>query len=122
MSTIERLSPDGFSEPNPDPEYLSLDDAGPMFEALSSETARSIVGALARDPATATEISDRTGASLQNVGYHLSRLEDAGLVTVVGTRYSRKGLEMNVYAPAVTTLVIGGTTAPDERDERDGRR
>lgn len=116
MATIDRLSPDGFSEPDPAPTYLSLDDAGPMLEVLSSSTAQSIMIALSREPATATAIADRIGTSLQNVGYHLSQLEDAGLVTVVGTRYSEKGREMKVYARAVTSLVIGGTTAPDERD------
>jgi DNA-binding transcriptional ArsR family regulator len=114
MSTIERLEPDRVADPDPEPAYLSLDEAGPMVDALRSRTARSIVVELSREPAAATTIADRTGTSLQNVGYHLSNLEDAGIVTVVGTRYSEKGREMDVYARAVTSLVIGGSTVADD--------
>ena len=114
MATLERLSPDGFAEPEPDVRYRDLDDAGPTVEALGSETAQSIVTALGGDPATASEISDRVGTSLQNVGYHLTRLEEAGLVTVVGTRYSEKGAEMNVYARTVGAIVIGEPSASSE--------
>ena len=115
MATIESLSPDLVDEPDPDPTYLSVDDAGPMLEALSSETARSIVLALSDGPATSGALADRIGSSIQNVSYHLSNLTEAGLVTVVGTRYSEKGFEMNVYARAVTALVIGSKPTPDER-------
>jgi len=55
-------------------------------------------------------------SSLQNVGYHLSRLEDAGLVTVVGTRYSEKGVEMDGYAPTVGAIVIGEPSPSDGRE------
>jgi DNA-binding transcriptional ArsR family regulator len=106
MSTIERLSPDGCSEPEPDTRYLSMDDAAATVTALGSRTARSIVVELGGEPATATEVADRVGTSVQNACYHLSRLEDAGLVTVVGTRYSEKGAEMDVYARAVGAVVI----------------
>lgn len=107
MSTIERLSPDGFSEPEPGVQYLPVDDAGPTVEALGSETAQSILSETGGDPATASEIADRVGTSLQTVCYHLPRLESAGLVTVVGTRYSEKGAEMDVYAREVGAIVIG---------------
>jgi DNA-binding transcriptional ArsR family regulator len=111
MSAIERVSDEQSSEPEPSLEYLSFDDAGPMLAALSSETAQSIFVALCGDPATATELADRTDTSVQNVGYHLTKLEAAGVVTVVGTRYSEKGREMKVYARAVAGFVIGGSDA-----------
>ncbi|WP_152040730.1 ArsR/SmtB family transcription factor [Salinigranum salinum] len=107
MATIERLSPGQYAEPERDHRYLSLEEAGTVLESLSSETAQSIVVELGSEPATPTEIAERTGTSIQNVSYHLSRLEDAELVTVVGTRYSEKGREMKLYASAVTSLVIG---------------
>lgn len=113
MSTIESLSPDRTRDPDPSPAYLSVAEAGPMLEALSSDTARSIVLALSGTPATPAEIADRVGSSVQNVSYHLSNLEDAGLVTVVGTRYSEKGYEMQVYARAVSALVIDGSGQPN---------
>jgi DNA-binding transcriptional ArsR family regulator len=111
MSTLERLSPGQCVEPDRDHRNLPLDEAGPVLESLSSDTAQSIVVELAGEPATPSEIVDRVGTSIQNVSYHLSRLEDAGLVTVVGTRYSEKGSEMKLYATGFTSLVIGG--APD---------
>ncbi|MFB6123531.1 MAG: ArsR/SmtB family transcription factor [Haloferacaceae archaeon] len=107
MSAIERVSREQFAEPNPGLEYLSFDDAGPMLEALSSSTAQSIFVALSGNPATPAELADRTETSVQNVSYHLSKLEDAGVVTAVGTRYSEKGREMTVYARAVAGFVIG---------------
>lgn len=116
MSTIERLSPGGLSEPEPDVRYVPVDDAGPTVEALRSETAQSILSAVGDDPTTATGIADRVGTSVQNVCYHLSRLEDAGLVTVVGTRYSKKGAEMEVYARTVGAIVIGEPSPDSDRD------
>jgi len=114
MSTIERLSNAQVSEPEPGVEYLSLDDAGPILDALSSGTARRILNELNRDPATPTAITDRIETSIQNVSYHLSKLEEADLVTVVGTRHSQKGREMKVYAPTIHSVVIGGESTPEE--------
>lgn len=110
---VERLSPNRVSEPDPGVERLSIADAGPKVEALRSRTARSTVAELGREPATATDLADRADTSLLNVGYHLSRLEDAGLVTVAGTRYSEKGAEVTVYERAVAALVLGGSAPPD---------
>lgn len=108
MSTIEDLNPDGFSAPDPGVRYLSVGDAGPTVEALGSVTAQAILTELGDEPATPTGIADRVDTSVQNVCYHLPRLEEAGLVTVVGTRYSEKGVEMDVYARTVGAIVIGG--------------
>lgn len=113
MSSIEQLSPERVAEPDPAPEHLSLADAGPALDALSSKTARAIVVALRDDPTTTTGLADRVETSLQNVSYHLSRLTDVGLVTTVGTRYSEKGREMDVYALSVTALVIREQTGRD---------
>lgn len=113
MATIEQLHPTPVAEPDPEIQYLSIDDAGPKLDALSSKTAQSILVELNRDPATPTELADRVDTSVQNAGYHLSQLEDAGLVTIVGTRYSEKGHEMSVYASAVAALVISEPTSAD---------
>lgn len=58
-------------------------------------------------------MADRVGTSLQNAAYHLDRLLDAGLVTVIETWYSAKGKEMDVYAPATEPLVlfVGGVSS-----------
>ncbi|WP_136591108.1 ArsR/SmtB family transcription factor [Salinigranum halophilum] len=107
MSTLERLNAEQCDAPDPDHRCLSLEEAGPVLDSLTSKTAQSILVELSDEPGTPGEVADRVDTSLQNVGYHLSKLEDAGLVTVVGTRYSSKGREMSVYASAVRSLVIG---------------
>ncbi|MDY6817356.1 MAG: winged helix-turn-helix domain-containing protein [Halobacteriales archaeon] len=119
MATVEHLTPTPDPESDPDPAYRSLDEAGPMLEALTSEGARKIMATLDREPASPTAIAEEVGTSLQNVSYHLTRLEEVGLVTVVGTRYSKKGHEMNVYAPAITSLVITDLTTADHPRQGD---
>lgn len=59
-SVVKRLSPNRFSEPDPGVERLSIADAGPKVEALRSRTAQSIVAELGREPATATDLADRS--------------------------------------------------------------
>ena len=105
-----------FSDPDPDePRVLDIEgtDAERTFDALGSETARSILAATYDEPRTPPEIRDTVGTSLQNVHYHIERLEDADLIESVGTGYSEKGNEMSVYAPCSEALVL---FAGDERD------
>lgn len=92
--------------PDADPELVDFEDADTIFEALASETARTIVGCLAEEPTTPSILAERVDTSVQNVTYHLRRLTDAGLVETVGTRYSDRGVEMDVYAPASDPVVI----------------
>ncbi len=92
---------------------LDSDDADDVLAALSSETARSLLGAIHDEPAPPSELADRVDTSLQNAQYHLGKLEDAGAIEVVDTAYSAKGREMDVYAPADQPLVV---FAGDEDD------
>jgi DNA-binding transcriptional ArsR family regulator len=85
---------------------VDSDDADDLLSALSSGTARRILARLHEDPAPPSRVADQVDTSLQNVQYHLERLEDAGAVEVAGTAYSEKGREMNLYAPADQPLVI----------------
>jgi len=100
--------------PDGDPRVIGVDsdDADDVLGALSSETARNLLAALHDSPAPPGELADRVDTSLQNVQYHLEKLETAGTVEVVDTAYSEKGREMDVYAPADQPLVIcaGGET------------
>jgi len=86
--------------------WLDSEGADELLSCLSSETAREVLTALHEEPATASEVSDRVDTSLQNARHHLSNLEDAGLIRVADTRYSSKGREMNVYAPAEEPLIV----------------
>ncbi|PSQ19437.1 ArsR family transcriptional regulator [Halobacteriales archaeon QS_9_67_17] len=105
--------PDITNDSGPRVVGIEGDDADELLSALASETAREIVAALHDDPAPPSELADRVDSSLQNVQYHLSRLDDAGVVEVAGTAYSEKGREMDVYAPADDPLVI--VAAEDEQ-------
>ena len=86
--------------------WLDSEGAGELLSCLSSETARKVLTSLHEEPATASEVSDRVDTSLQNARHHLNNLEEAGLVRVADTRYSSKGREMNVYAPAEEPMVV----------------
>lgn len=110
MATIEELLPERSLDPVPDtgPEVVSLREAGPLIDVLSSETRRAILREIGAEPSTPGELADQIGTSVQNVLYHLSRLREVDLATVVGTRYSEKGREMDVYAATKTAIVIDG--------------
>ena len=82
------------------------DETADVFEALSSNTARRILTAIYDNPAPPSELADQLDLSLQNVSYHLDNLKDAGVVQVGDTRFSEKGKEMNVYAPADGPVVV----------------
>lgn len=94
---------------------LTADTTEAVFGALGSETARSIIAALENGPATASDIADRVGTSLQNVQYHLNNLQEADLVADVGTWYSAKGKEMSVYAVTVDCLEFRLAESPDDQ-------
>lgn len=85
---------------------LEDDEAESVFGALASRTARRVIARLYDDPATASDVADAVGISLQNATYHLSRLREADLVTVAGTWYSSRGVEMKVYAPTSDPLLL----------------
>ena len=79
-----------------------------VLDALGPDTRRKVYRTLFEEPGTPSEIADRIDTSVQNLHYHLSTLEDAGLIAPVDTRYSEKGNEMTVYAPATDPLVLVG--------------
>ncbi len=95
------------------PRVVGVDDAeaDDVLSALSSGTARRVLAELHDEPAPPSELADRVDTSLQNVQYHLDKLQSCGAVEVVDTAYSAKGREMDVFAPADQPLVVfaGGT-------------
>lgn len=96
--------------------WLDSDDAGELLSSLSSDTARNVLTVLHGEPATASEVADEVGTSLQNARHHLGNLQEANLVRVAETRYSSKGREMNVYAPSEDPMVV----FVGNRDEQTG--
>ncbi|MBX0322007.1 helix-turn-helix domain-containing protein [Halomicroarcula sp. F13] len=96
--------------PDERPRVLDVDDADTdeVLDALSSDTGRALYRTLFDQPGTASEIARRCDTSVQNVHYHLSNLEAAGLVESIDTVYSEKGNEMTVYGPASDPIVLVG--------------
>ncbi|USZ71214.1 ArsR/SmtB family transcription factor [Natronosalvus halobius] len=94
---------------------LEDEDADAVFGALSSTTARRIYSHLNDEPGTPSDVADAIDSSIQNVRYHLEKLEDAGLVEVVDTWYSSRGNEMSVYATADGPLIVTSDRSTAER-------
>ncbi|WP_254545035.1 ArsR/SmtB family transcription factor [Halomarina pelagica] len=95
------------SEPG-EPRVVGLDGerADEIFDTLSAGTTREVLARLYDQPATPAELRDAIGTSLQNVHYHLGKLEDANLIEAAGVGYSEKGTEMTVYAPTSEAVVL----------------
>jgi DNA-binding transcriptional ArsR family regulator len=109
MSDITDIKPElASTEVEPKLLEAGADETEVVFDALASETTRQLLWDLYETPATPTEVADRAGTSLQNAHYHLDKLEAAGLVQDVGTRYSERGQAMTVYAPTSDPLVLAG--------------
>ena len=108
MVSIDQLNdpPDTDRIPAGSPDVVPLDEAGRLLETLSSDKRRAILAVLGEEPTNAAELAERVGTSVQNVAYHIRKLRAAGLVEVVGTHYSSKGLEMDLYAPTSPAIVI----------------
>jgi len=108
MSRLLPFQSDADVPEDRSPRVVDLDgeDAERVFGALSSETAREIFQSLHDEPMTASDIAEAVDSSIQNVRYHVEKLEDAGLVEVVDTWYSSRGNEMKVYAPKDGPLIV----------------
>src|SRR6056297_3481274 len=108
MADLLPSSPDPSAGDGGEPKVVGVDsdDADDLLAALQSETARDLLTALYDDPATPSELAETADTSIQNVRYHLERLQNADLVEVADTVYSEKGREMKVYAPAAKPLVV----------------
>lgn len=108
MPLLPYQSSEVTSDQNGSLRVIGLNDGkmDQVISALSSENARTILSQIYENPETASEIADETDNSVQTVSYHLQNLEEAGLITVAGTRYSEKGAEMNIYAPVDEPMVV----------------
>mgnify|MGYP000603746915 FL=1 len=94
-STVDRSS-----------QTVDIIDDGDVLDVLTTDTARQIIRTLRESSRTASDIANALDVSLQNVCYHLERLQNVGLIEVVGTRYSSKGKEMEVYALVTNPIVV----------------
>ena len=85
---------------------VDIIDDGDVLDVLATDTARQIVLTLKDSSGTASDIASAVDVSLQNVCYHLDRLQSAELVEVVGMRYSSKGKEMEIYGLVTNPIVV----------------
>lgn len=85
---------------------LSDERAKAVFDALSSDTSRHVFEHLYDTPATPSELATELDTSVQNVHYHLGKLERADLIESIETEYSSRGVEVDVYAPTNEALVL----------------
>lgn len=108
MAKLLPSAPDISAVEESEPRVIGVDseDADEMLSALSSSTARKLLSELHEEPDSPSSLAERLDTSLQNIQYHLGKLEDADLVAVVDTVYSEKGREMKVYAPSNRPLVV----------------
>lgn len=89
--------------------WLDSDSATDVIEAISSDTARSVLAALHDDPRPVSRLAEDVDMSIPSVNYHVENLVEAGLVTEVDTWYSDRGNEMTVYGPTDDPLVFVGS-------------
>jgi DNA-binding transcriptional ArsR family regulator len=108
-STVERSS-----------QTIEVSGDSDVLDVLATETSRRVLLALADSSEAASDIANALDVSLQNVCYHLERIQDAGLIEVVGTRYSSKGREMQIYGLVTNPIVVQFDDGA--RSENDGER
>lgn len=109
MSSLLPLKPTvSRDDRDAEPRLVALGDsaAEDVLSAVSSTTARRILDLVYEEPRPASALADELDTSLQNVSYHLDRLEEADVLNVAEVWYSGQGREMNVYAPTNSALVL----------------
>ena len=108
MSLLPSSKSDANSRQDGNIQVVGVNDdrTNEILSAISSTTAREILSEVYTEPATPSEIAEKTDGSVQNVSYHLEKLKGAGAIDVVDILYSEKGQEMKVYAPADDPIVL----------------
>jgi predicted transcriptional regulator len=99
---------------------LGTDEIDTLCAVLASETARTLLTAIEMEPRTASDVADHVDTSLQNALYHLRRLREAGLVSVVDTWYSSRGSEMKVYDTTHSRLVFAMQASEQTEGSEEG--
>jgi len=88
---------------------VDIDDprAGKIAEVLRNKTCKKILGVLAEEELTESEIAERLNMPLNTVGYNVKKLREAGLIEPVkGFLWSVKGKRVYRYRPANKKIVI----------------
>ena len=102
------------------PELVTVDD--PRQAGLLLHPLRSRLLALAREPASSSELARRLGLPRQRVNYHVRALEAAGFLKPAGRQRKRNMIEQRYVATArsfVLSPVVLGPVGADWRDIAD---
>jgi DNA-binding transcriptional ArsR family regulator len=101
MSSIFPLRETVSNDEQDGPRLVDLDEetADEVFDALSAQTTRHIFLSLHDEPQTASDLAAETETSVQNIQYHIEKLQSAELIDAVDTWYSERGSEMSVAGP-----------------------
>ncbi len=82
-----------------------------ISKAMGSQTASDILQILAENQKSLTEITERLSIPLTTAKYHIENLLEAGLISVVETRYSVKGREIKIYSLTNQLLIVAPRTS-----------
>ncbi|ADQ68845.1 hypothetical protein Hbor_33200 (plasmid) [Halogeometricum borinquense DSM 11551] len=93
---------------------MDEDEAVELFETLGSETTYRIYRQLHEEPKVPRELATALDSTIQNIHYHLNKLEEADLIQPVDTWHSENGVEMKVYVPVHDPLVISFGSHEDQ--------
>jgi predicted transcriptional regulator len=85
-----------------------------ITQALSNDSARQVLELLIDKAMSASEIACELDAPLTTVKYNLNALIESGLIMIKQTRWSVKGREIKIYAPAHKLIVV----VPDKTDRK----
>lgn len=110
------------SDFNPRVVALDAEPGDEIVSVLSSDTTRRIYRLVEERARTPKAIADELDLSIQNVHYHLQKIQDVGLVKPNGIEYSEKGREMKIYEPVHDELIICSDQEARDRLDRLLRR
>ncbi len=86
---------------------MPLDDnSKEISQVIANDTARKILSLLSERSMTLTEICAELEIPLSSGEYSLKKLQDTGLIKIIGTKQSERNVEMKIYAPEEKFIVI----------------
>lgn len=91
-----------------DPRIVDLgsEEAEIVLDSLSSKTTREVFLHIYEEPSTKSQIASEFENSIQNIKYHIDKLEESNLIEKKRTDYSEKGTEMDVYGPTHEAVIL----------------
>jgi predicted transcriptional regulator len=86
-------------------------------EIFSNDSSREILQLLFNDELSATQIAQKTDISLQLVKYHLTKLQDLGVVNISKIEKNSKSKDMKIYTATKFSIVVVPPTLSEKTRE-----